>query len=99
MNNLQSLLQERELLENKIREARREQISEAIATCRRLIAEHELTEGDLFGGKGRRKKSATAGMKVAPKYRNHVTGETWTGRGKPPKWVQESGDREALLIK
>ena len=52
MNNLQSLLQERELLENKIREARREQISEAIATCRRLIAEHELTEGDLFGGKG-----------------------------------------------
>ena len=99
MNDLQSLLQERELLENKIREARREQISEAIATCRRLIAEHELTEGDLFGGKGRRKKSTTAGMKVAPKYRNPVTGETWTGRGKPPKWVQESGDREALLIK
>ena len=64
MNNLQSLLQERELLENKIREARREQISEAIATCRRLIAEHELTEGDLFGGKGRRKKSATAGWNL-----------------------------------
>ena len=57
MNDLQSLLQERELLENKIREARRQQISEAIATCRRLIAEHELTESDLFGGKGRRKKS------------------------------------------
>lgn len=38
MNDLQSLLQERELLENKIREAPRQQISEAIATCRRLIA-------------------------------------------------------------
>lgn len=99
MTDLQSLLQERELLESKIREARREQVDQAIATCRRLIAEHELTEADLFSGKGRRKKSATAGTKVAPKYRNPVTGETWTGRGKPPKWIQESGDREALLIK
>lgn len=99
MTDLQTLLQERELLESKIREARRQQVDQAIATCRRLIAEHELTEGDLFGGKGRRKKSAIAGTKVAPKYRNPVTGETWTGRGKAPKWIQESGDREALLIK
>ena len=99
MNDLQSLLQERELLESKIREARRQQVDQAIATCRRLIAEHELTESDLFSGKARRKKSATTGTKVAPKYRNPVTGETWTGRGKAPKWVQESGDCEALLIK
>ncbi len=24
--------------------------------------------------------------KVAPKYRHRVTGATWTGRGKQPKW-------------
>lgn len=24
---------------------------------------------------------------VAPKYRNEATGETWTGRGKAPKWL------------
>ena len=99
MTDLQTLLQEREQLEKRIREARRQQVDEAIATCRRLIAEHELTEGDLFGGKGRRKKSATAGIKVAPKYRNPATGETWTGRGKAPKWIQDSSNREAFLIK
>lgn len=44
MSNLQTLLQERELLESKIREARRQEVDQAIATCRRLIAEHELTE-------------------------------------------------------
>jgi DNA-binding protein H-NS len=32
--------------------------------------------------------SANAGRKVAPKYRNSATGETWTGRGLQPKWVQ-----------
>lgn len=26
--------------------------------------------------------------KAAPKYRRVVTGETWSGRGKAPKWVQ-----------
>jgi len=26
---------------------------------------------------------------VAPKYRDPNTGETWTGRGKPPRWLAE----------
>ena len=99
MTDLHTLLQEREQLEKRTREARRQQVDEAIATCRRLIAEHELTEGDLFGGKGRRKKSAIAGIKVAPKYRNPATGETWTGRGKAPKWIQDTSNRDAFLIK
>lgn len=33
-----------------------------------------------------RAKRSTAGTKVAPKYRDE-TGNTWTGRGKQPKWV------------
>ncbi len=98
MNDLQNLLQEREALENKIREARRQQIAQAIATCRKLIEEHALTESDLFGsGKGRRGKTGATGIKVAPKYRNPATGETWTGRGKPPKWIQGQ-NRDSFLI-
>ena len=35
-------------------------------------------------------KRATAGKKVAPKYRNPANAEqTWTGRGRTPVWVQE----------
>jgi DNA-binding protein H-NS len=37
-------------------------------------------------------------VKVAPKYRNQATGETWTGRGKPPKWIQGQ-DRDQFLIR
>ena len=97
MNELQTLLQEREALENRIRQARQEQIAQAVASCRKLIDEHELSVTDLFGsGRGRGKKAGT-GSKVAPKYRDPATGQTWTGRGKPPKWIQDQ-DRSRFLI-
>ena len=39
---------------------------------------------------------------VEPKYRNPETGDTWTGRGKAPRWITEaeaSGtDRSHFLI-
>jgi DNA-binding protein H-NS len=36
---------------------------------------------------GKRKPMKMVRRPVAPKYRNNVTGETWSGRGKPPKWM------------
>jgi len=36
----------------------------------------------------KRGRSANAGRKVEPKYRNPANpAETWTGRGKPPRWL------------
>lgn len=32
--------------------------------------------------------------KVAPKYRHRVSGATWTGRGKRPKWFVEAEQSE-----
>ena len=37
------------------------------------------------------------GFKRKPKYRNPATGETWTGRGKAPKWI-DGQEREQYLI-
>lgn len=97
MNDLQSLLQEREALENKIREARRQQIAQAIATCRKLIEEHALTESDLFGsGKGRRGKTGATGIKVAqipqPRNRRNLDGTGQTAKmdsGPKPRFVPD----------
>lgn len=48
------------------------------------------------------KKSSGARGPVAPKYRDPTTGETWTGRGKPPKWLAahlaKGNSKEAFLI-
>jgi DNA-binding protein H-NS len=35
--------------------------------------------------------------KVAAKYRDPATGQTWTGRGKAPKWI-EGQDRTPFVI-
>jgi DNA-binding protein H-NS len=47
-------------------------------------------------------KRANAGIKVAPKYRDDA-GNTWTGRGKQPKWVVAAlamgRSLDSLLIK
>ena len=77
-----------------------------------IIDEFGLTASDLFGrkagGAGKRgrpaKKAATKKRvakkrgKVAPKYKNPATGETWTGRGKAPKWIAGK-DRSKFAIK
>lgn len=51
-----------------------------------------MTHDDIFSA--RKSKSANIGV---PKYRDPATGATWTGRGKPPRWI-EGKDRKALEI-
>lgn len=48
--------------------------------------------------RGPRKPSKMAGTKVAPKYRNPENSvETWSGRGKQPRWLQAyTGNGRAL---
>ncbi len=100
MTSYKDLLKQREALEQQISEARKRELSEAVAQVRSLVAEYGLTAQDVFpAGKGAGKgtRSSTAGTKVAPKYRNPATGETWTGRGKAPKWIQNE-NREKFAI-
>ncbi len=94
MSNLETLLQEKAAIESRIKQAKKEKKAEAVAQCRRLIDDYDITEKDLFKGKRAKRSSA----KVAPKYRNPHTGETWTGRGKPPKWIANQ-NRDNFLIR
>jgi len=95
------LLQQRQALERQIKDARNRELSDAVSRVRELIVEYELTETDIFPrGRGSR-VAAPYGVvkaKVAPKYRNPATGQTWTGRGKPPRWIQTAEDRAKYTI-
>ena len=100
MTSYKELLKQREALEQQISEARRRELSDAVAQVRALVAEYGLTAQDVFpAGKAASKvgRSSTAGTKVAPKYRDPATGQTWTGRGKAPKWIQNE-NREKFAI-
>ena len=64
---------------------RRAEVATVIRDIRARMAEYGITVADLDGGIGPR--GSRRGQTVAVKYRNAVTGETWTGRGKMPRWL------------
>ena len=79
--------------------ARKAEVAAAVADIKAKMLEYGITVADL-GSTGR--SSRAKGTTVAAKYRNRATGETWTGLGKMPKWLQAevvSGKRkEDFLI-
>ncbi|MDB5846691.1 MAG: histone [Rhodoferax sp.] len=101
MTTYKELLQQREALERQISEARQRENAQALSQVRALVADFDLTPEDVFpttktrGAKSTAVKGSKA--KVAPKYRNPETGDTWTGRGKPPRWIQDK-ERTQFLI-
>lgn len=81
--NLNDLIAQKEALEQKIKEMKKTEAKAALAKARELIEQFDLTEQELFG-KGGRKSSGP----VAAKYRDPQTGQTWSGRGRAPKWLE-----------
>ena len=88
----QELAKQAAEIEKLLDEARRAERATVIAQIKTLLSENGLTVADLGIKPGAKSTttgtSSTAGRKVAPKYRNNETGESWTGRGLQPKWIQ-----------
>jgi DNA-binding protein H-NS len=87
MSTLQDLLAKKAALEQEIEATQKRERQEAIAKVRSLMTEYGLTAADL-ASKPAGKPSAAKGGKVAAKFRNADTGETWSGRGLQPKWLK-----------
>lgn len=81
MATYKELLEQREDLEKQIAEARQREKGDAIREARAIVAQYELNADDVFQHKGGRSK------KGAPKYRDPISGKTWTGKGTPPAWI------------
>jgi DNA-binding protein H-NS len=92
MSDYAELIKQRELLDQQINAIQQKEKTEAIELIKTLIDKHQLEVNDLFS-----KKINLSGKKVPPKYRNPLTGETWTGRGKAPTWIAGKA-KESFLI-
>ena len=95
MSSYKELLSQRAELEAKIEAARQAEISAAVQLVKEKIEEFGLTADDLFGSRKTRAGKPTG--KVAAKYRDPRSGATWTGRGKPPRWIADK-DRAQFTI-
>jgi DNA-binding protein H-NS len=85
-----------------------------IAAIIKSMREYDITPEEITAafsstraGRGGKRKAAAgsageAKRAVAPKYRHPETGETWSGRGKAPRWLmaaEEAGaTRDSFLI-
>lgn len=69
----------------------------AIDTIKHLIASYDLQPEDI-GMPALPKKNTRPSAPRPVKYRDPVSGETWTGQGKTPRWL-EGKNREDYRIR
>lgn len=106
MATLKELLAQQEKLAAQIEAVRQEQKAGGIERIKQLMSELGITGNDLgfhdvatlpHGKTGPRTFKQRKPMAAPePKYRDPATGNTWSGRGKPPRWLQ--GNRDDYLI-
>jgi DNA-binding protein H-NS len=89
MSKINELIAARVELEKRIVEMQRDARALDIAKVRAVMAEFGVTAADIKG-------KATAGSasgetkpkrQIAAKYHNAATGDSWAGRGRPPRWL------------
>jgi DNA-binding protein H-NS len=83
-------------LENLAETARKNEITQAKEKVNAIMREYGLTVADL--GAVAKVKPVKTRAPVPTKYRDDATGQTWTGRGRAPKWL-EGKDKNQYLIK
>jgi DNA-binding protein H-NS len=101
MSSYKDLLAQREALEKQIEEARSREYAEVLNDVKQKIADYGFSAAELGLGAGRG-KAVRGGVArprpgVAVKYRDPATGATWSGRGKPPRWIAGQ-DRERFAV-
>ena len=94
MSSYKELLAQRELLDKQIKEAVLREKADGIAKAKLIIEQYDLTASDLFS---RKAGARSSGGKVAPKYRDPVSGNTWSGRGLAPKWLAGKNKADYLI--
>lgn len=83
-------------LQEQAEEARRAELEAVLADIRRKIVEYGLTAQDLGLSVVRRGRPPKK-EPLPPIYQDPKSGSTWSGRGKPPKWIAGK-NRERFLI-
>jgi DNA-binding protein H-NS len=82
-------------LENLAESARKNEVQAAKEKIAAIMRDYGLTVADL-GGVAKAKPTKTRAP-VPTKYRDDATGQTWTGRGRAPKWLEGKNKNDFLI--
>ncbi|WP_407973065.1 H-NS family nucleoid-associated regulatory protein (plasmid) [Burkholderia pyrrocinia] len=92
MSTYQELLAKRAALEAEINAAKGSARESALKEVRELVGEFAIGAREIYGARHTRKHS-----RPGAKYRHPETGATWSGRGRPPAWI-DGKDRSLFEI-
>jgi DNA-binding protein H-NS len=91
------LLEQKKALDAQIEAVRAQERAAVVDEIRQKMVDYQIDVKEIAPGKRGIGKSVKKPSSVAPKYRDPVSGKTWTGRGKPPRWLAGQ-PRERFLI-
>lgn len=95
MSSYQELQAQIAELQKQAEAARSSEVAAAKAKIAEIMKEYGLTISDL--GVSSKAKSTKVREPVAIKYRDEATGETWTGRGRSPRWLDGKNKDDYLV--
>ncbi|WP_082727886.1 H-NS histone family protein [Burkholderia mayonis] len=67
--------------------AKQREISTVLSEIREAVLRFEIRPEQIFPHWTRLRSPDKRRGPISPKYRNPMTGETWSGRGRAPKWM------------
>lgn len=86
MSSYKEIQQQIEVLQRQAEEARKREVAEGVAEIKRIMTERGITLADL----GCKQTRRAAGAEKNPRYRDPVSGATWTGNGRKPEWIKKA---------
>ncbi|MPV64322.1 H-NS family nucleoid-associated regulatory protein [Burkholderia sp. BE17] len=87
MKTYKELLEQRDSLDGLISEAKSKVRTTVVIEVQRLVEEFDIASREIFGAMPSQRPRPQKRAKPSAKYRNPATGETWSGRGRPPAWI------------
>lgn len=97
MDRYQDLIQEELALKERIEHARKRELDDTIQSIARLVVLYKISLNDVQTAIRNLNEPPRRGKRV-PKFMDPVSGKTWCGAGRRPKWMQEQ-DIETFRIK
>jgi DNA-binding protein H-NS len=89
MTRYKEYMQQAAELQSKTEDWQKRELAAVITQIRGLIAQHQLSAGDLgfHGRAGTAVKTRDGRSPFAPRYLDPYSGSTWDGRGRKPRWL------------
>ena len=78
--------------------ARQDEITGAVQQIKSLMQQYGISIDDLSCTRTAKTTKAKVTATVAAQFKNPETGETWTGRGRAPRWL-DGKDKEQFRIR